>query len=133
MDEKKIQNFMKTLDLTREEAIQLIQDDLAVDKGQKLNELTPEQKRIAKKYTITGTRNTHAETGVYNWKGKPHRKENPTKRLIISEIFNFLSKNDKILIENGEITNQERQIAFKIGENSFELTLVQKRPPKKGK
>jgi hypothetical protein len=29
-----------------------------------------------------------------------------------------------------EITNKERQIAFKIGENAYELTLVQKRKPK---
>ena len=32
--------------------------------------------------------------------------------------------------ENVEITNKERQIAFKIGENAYELTLVQKRKPK---
>jgi hypothetical protein len=38
-------------------------------------------------------------------------------------------------MENGyemvNITNAERQIAFKIGENDFELTLVQKRKSKK--
>ena len=33
-------------------------------------------------------------------------------------------------VENLEITNKERQIAFKIGENSFEITLIQKRKPK---
>lgn len=131
MNEELISKYMKTLDLSRDEAIQLIEDDKAVDKGEKLNELTPEQKKVAKKYTSTGTRNTHAETGVYNWKNPRKRKENPIKRLIIAEIFEFLSKNDKISIEIGKITNAERQIAFKVGENSFELTLVQKRPPKK--
>jgi hypothetical protein len=30
-----------------------------------------------------------------------------------------------------EITNKERQIAFKVGENDYEFTLVQKRKPKK--
>jgi hypothetical protein len=29
-----------------------------------------------------------------------------------------------------EITNKERQIALKVGENAFEITLVQKRKPK---
>jgi hypothetical protein len=33
--------------------------------------------------------------------------------------------------ENVTITNAERQISFKIGENDYELTLVQKRKPKK--
>lgn len=121
---------MQSLDLSRDEAIQLIKDDMAVDKGKKLNELTAEQKKVAKKYTSTGTRKTHAETGVYNW-NKPKRKENPTKKLIIDEIFDFLSKNEKISLKNCEITNAERQIKFKIDENTFELTLVQKRPPKK--
>ena len=94
MDEKLIAEYMKTLDLSRDEAIQLIMDDKAIDKGEKLFELSTEQKKVAKKYTMTGTRNTHAETGVYNWKRKPNRKENPTKRLIISEIFKFLSYNN---------------------------------------
>ena len=55
----------------------------------------------------------------------------PTKASLIAEIADFLQKNSENAIENCEITNKERQIAFKIGENSFELTLVQKRKPKK--
>ena len=56
---------------------------------------------------------------------------NPVKQTIIAEIEQFLLKNDAICAENVEITNKERQIAFKIGENDYELTLVQKRKPKK--
>jgi hypothetical protein len=33
--------------------------------------------------------------------------------------------------ENVEITNKERQISFSIGDQKYELTLVQKRAPKK--
>jgi hypothetical protein len=55
------------------------------------------------------------------------RKENPTKATIISEISAFLTENG---YESVEITNKERQIAFKVGADSFELTLVQKRKPK---
>jgi hypothetical protein len=39
------------------------------------------------------------------------------------------------LTENGynsvEITNKTRQIAFKIGEDDYEITLIAKRKPKK--
>jgi hypothetical protein len=41
-----------------------------------------------------------------------------------------LVENSVNACENVEITNKERQIAFKIGENCYELTLVQKRKPK---
>ena len=42
-----------------------------------------------------------------------------------------MENNSQFSVENIEITNKERQIAFKIGEDMFELTLVQKRKPKK--
>jgi uncharacterized protein YutD len=58
------------------------------------------------------------------------RAENPTKSGIISEIAEYLKENCGFSCENVEITNKERQIAFKCGENSYEFTLVQKRKPK---
>ena len=45
-------------------------------------------------------------------------------------IAKFLEEMSDFATESVEITNKERQIAFKIGENAFELTLVQKRKPK---
>ena len=46
------------------------------------------------------------------------------------DIEEALAENSENACENVEITNKERQIAFKIGENAYELTLVQKRKPK---
>lgn len=129
MDEKRISELMKTLDLTRDEAIELIRDDEQVDKmGMKQvdDDLTEEQKKAIKK-AKGGVRAVNA----YGKKVTRERKENPTKASLIAEIADFLQKNSENAIENCEITNKERQIAFKIGENSFELTLVQKRKPKK--
>ena len=129
MDENRISELMKTLDLTRDEAIELIRDDEQVDKmGMKQvdDDLTEEQKKAIKK-AKGGVRAVNA----YGKKVTRERKENPTKASLIAEIANFLQKNSENAIENCEITNKERQIAFKIGENSFELTLVQKRKPKK--
>lgn len=129
MDENRISELMKTLDLTRDEAIELIRDDEQVDKmGMKQvdDDLTEEQKKAIKK-AKGGVRAVNA----YGKKVTRERKENPTKASLIAEIADFLQKNSENAIENCEITNKERQIAFKIGENSFELTLVQKRKLKK--
>ena len=49
MDENQIKRHMKILGISREEAIQLIEDDRRIDKGEKLFELTPEQKQAAKR------------------------------------------------------------------------------------
>ena len=58
------------------------------------------------------------------------KKENPTKSNIIALLATILAENGDFSAENVEITNKERQIAFTVGENAFELTLVQKRKPK---
>ena len=53
MDEKLILHHMRTLKCTREEAIQLIQDDLDVDRGiAKPWDLTKEQIQTMKKKSI---------------------------------------------------------------------------------
>ena len=129
MNENRISELMKTLDLTRDEAIELIRDDEQVDKmGMKQvdDDLTEEQKKAIKK-AKGGVRAVNA----YGKKVTRERKENPTKASIIAEIAEFMQKNSEKDIEKCEITNKERQITIKIGENSFEMTLVQKRKPKK--
>lgn len=62
---------------------------------------------------------------------KRQRKPNATKGGIIAELAQFLGENSEFCIENLEIVNKERQISFQIGEDKFELTLAQKRKPKK--
>lgn len=122
------EKHMKTLGLSREDAIQLVLDDKAIDKGEKMDfDLTLEQKKVSKKYTGTGTK----KRTVYKFDTAKSKKENPVKQTIIAEIEQFLLKNDAICAGNVEITNKERQIVFKTNGNDYELTLVQKRKPKK--
>ena len=122
--EKQIQALMK-LGLSREEALQTLADDADIDKGKPKDfDLSAEQLKNAKQYTKVGTRKTSTTPT------KRERKENPTKALIIAEIFKFLTENAEISAENLEILNKERQIFFKCGENDYELTLTQKRKPK---
>ena len=122
---------MKKLGLSDEEIKELIAADAAIDKGEKMPfDLTEEQAKEAKKYTKAGTKKAPTVYKLDNAEGKRSRKENPTKAAIIAEIAKFLEENSENACENVEITNKERQIAFKIGENCYEFTLVQKRKPK---
>lgn len=125
-DMELVKHHMKVLDIPEAEAIQLVMDDKAVDKGEKLFELSAEQKKVAKKYAGTGTK----KRTVYKFDTAKKKKENPVKQKIIAEIERFLNENSEICAEMVQITNAERQIAFCISNVKYELTLVQKRVPK---
>jgi hypothetical protein len=121
-EQTQVERIMNGLKCTKEEALEILECDKAIDRGERMPfDLDPETEKQAKKFANVGTRATDGK------KTERKRKENPTKATIISEIARFLTENG---YENVEITNKERQIALKSGENSFELTLVQKRKPK---
>ena len=123
MVETQVQKLMRILNCTEEEAKEVLADDKAIDQGKRMDfDLSVEDEKKAKKYANTGTRKASNTSKV--------RKENPTKSGIIAEIATFLMENSTFSIENVELLNKERQIGFKIGENAYELTLVQKRKPK---
>ena len=131
MAETQKARIMRILDVSAEEADEILKADKAIDRGERVSfDLSPEQEKIAKKFANVDTKKRKKPT-VYNLdaRGKA-RKENPTKASIIAELAKFLTENSENACEMVEITNKERQIAFKIGENAYELTLVQKRKPK---
>jgi hypothetical protein len=122
MAKDRVAELMAQLKCTKEEALEIIECDKAIDRGERVYfDLDPEAEKQAKKYANTGTRQTNGQ------KTERKRKENPTKATIIAEISEFLTEKGYEMVE---ITNKERQIAFKVGENAYELTLVQKRKPK---
>ena len=130
---------MKKLGYSDAEIQQMLMDDKAVDRGQTMEwDLSPEEHKKAMKYANSDEKKKKtAENGekkgktTYNLDatGKK-KKENPTKANIIALLATILTENGDFCAENVEITNKERQIAFVVGENAFELTLVQKRKPK---
>ena len=129
MDEKRITELMTALGCTKEEAIQVIADDDAIDDGEKLFELTAEQKKTAKAMTTTGTKKRTTAT-------KRERKPDEIKRQIVEKIADSLSAyvftgSQYWNAENINITNVEREISFTIGNDSYSLTLTKHRPPKK--
>ena len=131
MAETQKERIMRILDVSAEEADEILKADKAIDRGERVSfDLSPEQEKLAKKYANVDTKKRKAPT-VYNLdaRGKA-RKENPTKASIIAELAKFLTETSENACEMVEITNKERQISFKCGENAYELTLVQKRKPK---
>ena len=125
-DEKWIQSTMKTLDLTREEAIEMWMDDHDIDQGKAKDfDLDPEKQKVVKEMTKAGGKARAKET-------KPReRKPNDEKRTIIQDLNGFLVNNCQNYINSVEIVNIEREITFKIGENDYSLTLTCHRKPKK--
>ena len=131
MAETQKERIMRILDVSAEEADESLKADKAIDRGERVPfDLSPGKEKLAKKFANVDTKKRKKPT-VYNLdaRGKA-RKENPTKASIIAELAKFLTENSENACEMVEITNKERQIAFKIGENAYELTLVQKRKPK---
>lgn len=132
MAETQKERIMRILEVSAKEADEILKSDKAIDRGERVPfDLSPEREKMAKKFANVDTKKRKKPT-IYNLdaRGKV-RKPNATKGGLIAELYQFLAENSSFATENVEITNKERQIAFKIGEDCFELTLVQKRKPKK--
>lgn len=125
MAETQKEKLMRVLNVSSQEADEIIAYDKAVDRGEKTEfDLSAEQEKETRKY-----RQAERKPTLYKFT-KRERKPNATKGGLIAEMFKFLTENSDFATENVEIVNKERQIAFQIGEDKFELTLVQKRRPK---
>lgn len=114
---------MESLSISHEEAEQLWEDDQENFIGEDGEEMTVKAKEVMR--TIHGA---DSDKKKFPKKNAPReRKENPTKREIIKILYDILAE----MSENTEITNPEKYISFKIGEETYEINLIQKRKPKK--
>ena len=111
---KRLFQLMQTLDISEQEALELIEDDEKIDKGEKLCELTDEQKANSKKARQTGTRTQTTPT-------KRERKEDTDKRFLISILYKALADNTNDAVV--DITNPERQIDFEHNGRKFRVVL----------
>ena len=125
LNERTIADYMKRNKCDRDEAIDLIKYDIAVESDEETEyDLTAEQQENVKKMM---RKTDHAKIG----KVKRERKPNELKEAIIKELAEFLREDAQGQVyESVDITNISRQIAFVVGDKRFELTLVEKRPPK---
>lgn len=122
MADTQLERIMKNLKCSKAEAEAILAEDKRIDRGERTDfDLDPQAEKAAKKYANAGTRTTKSE------KSARKAPENPTKEGVVAAISNFLTENG---YNSVEITNKTRQIAFKIGEDAYEITLIAKRKPK---
>lgn len=125
MAETQKDKIIRLLEVSEQEAEEILAYDKAVEQGKKtVYDFTAEQEKQTRKY-----RQADRKPTAYNFT-KRERKPNATKGGLIAELCEFLTSKSSFDISDCEITNKERQIAFKVADNKFELTLVQKRPKK---
>lgn len=119
--------LMRVLDISEAEALDVMAYDKAIDRGEKTKyDLSAEQEKVVRKMKNVDTKAPRTYTF-----SKRERKPNEAKRDIIANLHEFIINAIVDSPNDVQITNIERQIAFTLGDESFELTLVQKRKPKK--
>lgn len=127
--EERVKKYMTTLNLSYEDALKVVQDDDTIDNGGKCEwekEMTPEQKKIARKARM-------ADREVKKEKAKRTRKENPDKKELIqileqAFIDNFANREDEMT--KIEVLNPEREIAITYHGTAYKITLSAPRAPK---
>ena len=122
--EKEVERIVDLLGCSIVEAEQVLADDKAIDKGQRMSfDLSKEEEKKALK--LANVRE-HKKPAVYKWDTK-ERKADTTKEGVIQQIFEFLVANG---YENVEILNKSKLIGFKIADDNYEFNLVRKRKKK---
>ena len=96
------------------------------DEGYTVNE---EQEALAKKAKAAGRIGGNAKSDKERKKVERVRKPNEEKVEIVSKLAEYLMSVE--MFDNVEIAKAEREVNFKVGENSYTVALTLHRPPKK--
>ena len=123
-----IDKMMDKLDISLEEACEMILSDRDVIEDKTVKELTAKATKNRVTSTIHQAKGINIKKDIKNRK----RKENPLKKEIISDIFEFL-QNKLIEKENFSyinVTNDEKFIDFTIDNRNFSINLIEHRSKK---
>lgn len=128
----RIMHIAKTLDISYDEAKEMLEEDKKIDKMTKSEEinsdLNADQKKAIKKYTNVGRGKSVDGVNAYGKKTKRTIKADEVKQSIIRLIAETLENYDQVDIVT--ITNIQKTITFKIGDDDFEIDLKRKRKKK---
>ena len=97
------------------------------DEGYIVNPTVAELTEKAKANKVNGA---GRQKGEKKPRKAPQRKPDETKRELIRLLADLLADTEEPAVENVQVTNIERMIAFSIGDDKYELTLSKKRKPK---
>ena len=112
-DQAKVKNLMVCLGITEQEALQVLEDDKRIDKGEKLFELTEEQKANEKQARLTGER-------VATTKTKREKKVDNQKQNIISTMVGSIINVFGVRVD---VANEEREFEFELNVRKFKVVL----------
>lgn len=125
VDEKRLADTMRKLDMTREEVLAMWADDDEVDHMKKKSDidsdLTAEQKKVVKKMKNVGTK----KPTVYKHDTR-EKKLDERKVEIIAQTADFL----KNCVENVQISNPQKEISFEVNGESYSFSLIKHRKAK---
>ena len=115
-----IKNYMEKLGISKEEAIQLWEDDHSGYESAEMKEMERKSKKN-KRYEKSDTPKKYI------------RKEDPVKREIISTLAQNVDRSwfeDNSRICDVKIVKPEKEFTFKIGSDCYSVTLTKHRAPK---
>lgn len=117
-DAEQLNRIMQILKVSKAEALQIIADDQAIDRGERMSfDLSKEQEKQAKKYANVTTHKASVNA-------KPReRKPDEEKESIIVDLAQFLQEK----YGNATITNKNNEIQFTLHENHYKIKMSKTR------
>ena len=112
-DQAKVKNLMVCLGITEQEALQVLEDDKRIDKGEKLFELTEDQKVAEKQARLTGERKSTNTT-------KREKKVDNQKQDIIATMVGSIINVFGVRVD---VANDEREFEFELNGRKFKVVL----------
>lgn len=120
--DNEIENNMKALELTREEAIEMWLEDEGYLDNEEQNELDEKAKKVKIDHGASAVDKSEKK------EKKPREiKVSDEKQALFAEIVEKLAENGR----NYEIVKENKLICVKIGEKTFKIDLIEQRQPKK--
>lgn len=120
INEKMIEKHMKILNISREEAIELIKEDEKIDKMTSTSEINSDMSVEQVKAAKTARQADRKKT-VFNFDvSKREKKANPDKRILIE---NLRASVQAVGGTDIEVTNLEREIVFKFSNVKYKIVL----------
>lgn len=121
--DNEIEYNMKTLELSKEEAIDLWLEDNDYQVNEELEELDSKAKKVKIDHQASAIDKTEKKDR------KPRTvKVSDTKQAVFTNIHNFLVETYG---ENVEIVKENKLLTLKVGDKTFKVDLIEQRPPKK--
>lgn len=120
--EEQILKLMQTLDITREEAFELMAEDAEIDRGADPHPLTAEQEKASKQARQTTATNK-------NTKRTREKKADDDKQFLMDSLLWCLTTNrhtndgDLVEAEILEVINPEREATFLYNGKKYKITL----------